>query len=150
MVNSVFTVLSHTVLQVALWLQPLPAGGGSAPAAPPGAPAGPGLMGNLGLIAAMIAFFYFVVLRPQQKQRAEQENLLKSLQKGDKVLTNSGMHGTVVAVDGADVMIEISEKVRVKFKTAAIAERLNGLAATDSKDKKDASAKDKSSTAEAK
>ena len=106
-------------------------------------------MGNVGIIIAMIAFFYFVVLRPQQKQRAEQDNLLKSLQKGDKVLTNSGMYGTVVAIDGDDAVIEISEKVRVKFKRAAIAERLNGLAATDSKSKKESSAKDASS-AEAK
>jgi preprotein translocase subunit YajC len=148
MVYSIYSVLSHSFMQIAFWLQPLPSGGGGAAApagAPPGAaaaPAGPGLLGNVGLIVAMIAFFYFVVLRPQQKQREQAETLLKSLQKGDKVLTNSGMYGTVVAIDGDDATLEISEKVRVKFKRAAIAERLNGLGATDAKSKKDAPAKD--------
>jgi len=49
-------------------------------------------------IAAFAAIFYFIILRPQQKQRREHETSLKSLKKGDEVVTAGGIVGEVIHI----------------------------------------------------
>jgi preprotein translocase subunit YajC len=49
-------------------------------------------------IAAFAAIFYFIVMRPQQKQRREHENSLKSLKKGDEIVTAGGIIGEVIHI----------------------------------------------------
>jgi preprotein translocase subunit YajC len=49
-------------------------------------------------IAAFAAIFYFIVMRPQQKQRKEHESSLKSLKKGDEVVTAGGIIGEVIHI----------------------------------------------------
>ena len=81
-------------------------------AAPAGAPPG-GALGGLPFIMMMIAVFYFVLIRPQQKERRAHESLVASLQKGQRVVTRSGLHGRVDTVDENTVVLEIADKVRV-------------------------------------
>ena len=64
-----------------------------------GAPGGGGSFGPLIFeIAAFAAIFYFIVMRPQQKQRREHETSLKSLKKGDEIVTAGGIVGEVIHI----------------------------------------------------
>jgi len=81
------------------------------------------------MMAAIFAIFYFLLIRPQQKEQKEHQTLLGALQKGDRVATASGMHGKVWEVRDAEVVLEVADKVRIivdksaiKRKTAAPAE----------------------------
>jgi len=59
-------------------------------------------------VAAVIAVFYFIMLRPQQKQQQQHKQMLGALKKGDSVVTQSGMFGRVVTIGEKDLILEIS------------------------------------------
>jgi len=59
-------------------------------------------------VFGVIAVFYFVMLRPQQKQAQQHKQMLGGLKKGDAVITNSGMFGKVVSIGDKDLVLEIS------------------------------------------
>lgn len=81
--------------------------------------AGAGIMDFLPLIA-LLAVFYFLVLRPQQKRAKEVKGMLEAMQKGDEVVTNGGALGRVVKVGEAYVSVEIAEGVVINVQKAAI------------------------------
>ncbi len=120
--------VARAVVSVAFWLQPLQqgTGGAAAPGAAPaqGASPGGGLLGTVLPLVLFAGFFYFAIWRPNQKQRDEQQNLHKGLMKGDRVVTTGGMLATVSGVDGDEVVLEIAEKVKVRFKKEAIASKV--------------------------
>ncbi len=89
---------------------------GSAPASGQGAPAGcaGGGMQSLLFMLLMIAVFYFMLIRPQQKKAKEHTNFLGGLKKGDQVVTRGGVIGKITGVSDATVTLEIQEKVRVR------------------------------------
>ena len=89
-------------------------------AAPAGAPPG-GALGGLPFIMMMIAVFYFVLIRPQQKERRAHETFVGALQKGQRVITRSGLHGRVDTVDENTVVLEIADKVRVTVEKMSVA-----------------------------
>jgi preprotein translocase subunit YajC len=92
-----------------------------AASAPPGGASGPAaFVQPLILFGAMFAIFYFIVLRPQQRQKAERERMLAALKKGDKVVTSSGMHGTVVTLGEHTVTLRVADQVKVEFDRGAI------------------------------
>src|SRR5207237_1242960 len=62
---------------------------------PGGGVGGSQLMPTLIMFGAMFAIFYFLMIRPQQKQRSERDRMLSAIKRGDKVVTTSGMFGTV-------------------------------------------------------
>ncbi|MDR3425189.1 MAG: preprotein translocase subunit YajC [Alphaproteobacteria bacterium] len=64
----------------------------------------------------IFGIFYFLVIRPQQKKFSEQEKMVKALQRGDRVVTSSGIHGKITKLEGdALLMLEIAEGVEVKI-----------------------------------
>ncbi len=67
------------------------------------------------MIVMMFAVFYFLIIRPQQKQRKKHQDLVKSLKRGDTVITNSGIFGEIVAIDDGSVTLEIAKNTRVKM-----------------------------------
>jgi preprotein translocase subunit YajC len=73
--------------------------------------------GMLGLMAPMLlmfAVFYFLLIRPQQKKTKQHRSMLNALQKGDHVLTNGGLLGRIVEVEGDILTVDLGEtKVRV-------------------------------------
>jgi preprotein translocase subunit YajC len=92
-----------------------------AASAPPGGAGGAAaFVQPLILFGAMFAIFYFIVLRPQQRQKAERERMLAALKKGDKVVTSSGMHGTVVTLGEHTVTLRVADQVKVEFDRGAI------------------------------
>ncbi len=75
---------------------------------------------QLVFFAAIFAIFYFLLIRPQQKQKREREALLSAVKKGDRVVTTSGMHGTVVGLDEHTVTLKVSDQVKLQFDRSAI------------------------------
>ena len=83
------------------------------------APQGGGFMEFLPLIA-LLAVFYFLILRPQQKRAKEHKALVEALQKGDEVVTIGGVLGKVTKVAEDNVAVEIADNVVVQVQKAAI------------------------------
>jgi preprotein translocase subunit YajC len=95
-------------------------------------------------IVVMFALLYFVLIRPQNKQRREQTQLLSSLKKGDKLVTIGGLHGSIVDLNEQRVTLKVSETTRVVFERGAIkskvsetGEAINESEKTVSKDKQE-------------
>jgi preprotein translocase subunit YajC len=69
----------------------------------------------------MVAIFYFLLIRPQQRKAKEHRQLLENLKKGDRVLTNGGIIGTIINIDDQMVVLEIADKVRIELARPYIA-----------------------------
>ncbi len=77
--------------------------------------------GSIIMIIALVAIFYFFMIRPQSKRQKEERQFRESLQKGDKVVTIGGLHGRIREVknDGT-VVVEIAENVKITVELNAI------------------------------
>lgn len=64
--------------------------------------------------------FYLIVLRPEQKQKKLRLAMLADMKKGDKVITNSGLYGTIVQIQDGVVTLQVAENVRMKYALSAI------------------------------
>ncbi|MBK9160802.1 MAG: preprotein translocase subunit YajC [Nitrosomonadales bacterium] len=84
-----------------------------------GAPAGGGFMDYLPLIA-LIAVFYFLILRPQQIRAKEHKAMIEALQKGDEIVTVGGQVGHVSKIFEQYVSMEIAENTEVMVQKTAI------------------------------
>jgi preprotein translocase subunit YajC len=73
------------------------------------------------MMAAVIFIFYFMMIRPQQKRMKEHQELLKQIKPGDKVITSSGMHGTVSSVQDSTVKVTVADNMHIVFDKSAIA-----------------------------
>ncbi len=72
---------------------------------------------TFGILGVM---FYFLLIRPQQKQRKDQENLIKNVKTGDKILLNSGIFGIVSNVKDKTLMVKIADNVKVEVLKSAV------------------------------
>ena len=80
---------------------------------------------NLVPILGMLVIFYFFLLRPQQKRASQHKKMLEALEKGDKVITSGGLHGTVASVGDTTAEIMIADNVKVKILKSAVTEKTN-------------------------
>jgi preprotein translocase subunit YajC len=65
--------------------------------------------------------FYFLLIRPQQKQRKEQQKLIEALKTGDKVVTSSGIYGLISNVKEKTVLLKVADNVKIEIDKAAVA-----------------------------
>ena len=73
------------------------------------------------MIVVMVAIFYFMLIRPENKRKKEAEQMRSALKKGDWLTTIGGLYGKVVAITDRTVVLETSEdRVRVEFLKSAI------------------------------
>jgi preprotein translocase subunit YajC len=72
--------------------------------------------------AIMVAFLYFMILRPQQARAKEQAAKLSSIKRGDQVVLSSGVVGKVVRIEEAELGLEIAPNVSVKVIKSMIAD----------------------------
>lgn len=86
----------------------------------PGGNAGSSVAVQILFFAALFAIFYFLLIRPQQKQRKEREAMLTSVKRGDRVVTSSGLHGTVVGLNEHTVVLKVTDQVKLEFDRSAI------------------------------
>jgi preprotein translocase subunit YajC len=90
-------------------------------AAPPGGGGGTGaLMTQVVFFVAIFAIFYFLMIRPQQRQKRAREDMLRAIKKGDRVVTTGGMHGTVIGLSEHTVTLRVADQVKLEFDRPAI------------------------------
>ncbi len=90
---------------------------------------GGGILSMVLMFGAMFAIMYFVLIRPQQKQQKRHQELIASLKKGDEVVLSSGIFGKIFSVDDKFVMLEISDKIKVKVLKNAVQAMMSSAAA---------------------
>ena len=87
--------------------------------APPTGEGGGTIMSFLPLVA-IIAIFYFLILRPQNKKQKETQKMLSAIRKGDRVVTICGIHGIIQSVKDSTVIVKVDDNVKLEFNRAAI------------------------------
>jgi preprotein translocase subunit YajC len=88
--------------------------------AQPGGEGGGSPMGLLLPLFGMLAIFYFLLIRPQQKKQRHLQQMIGALKKGDRVLTTGGIYGTVLNVKEHIVVLKIAEDVKVEVVKNAV------------------------------
>jgi len=88
-----------------------------APAAPQ---SGMGQYSGFIMIAAMIAIFYFLMIRPQQKKQKDLQRSREAMKNGDKVITAGGIHGRIKEVSDTSMLIEVSDGVRIRVEKSSV------------------------------
>ncbi len=89
------------------------------------APAGEGGSGAPALLnflplVLIVAVFYFLIIRPQQKQQKKRQAMIEAVKKGDRILTNGGLYATVLNVKGDIVVATIADGVKVEISKQAV------------------------------
>jgi preprotein translocase subunit YajC len=75
-------------------------------------------------IVGVFAVVYFLIIRPQTRERQEHDKLVASLARGDRVVTASGVHGVIANVAPDTVLLEVAEKTRIVIDKGTVARRL--------------------------
>lgn len=75
-------------------------------------------------ILILIAVMYFFFFRPQMKKQKEERNFSNSVAKGNRVVTNSGIHGKILEVGETHVILE-SENSRLKVEKSSLSKELS-------------------------
>jgi len=88
-----------------------------------GTGSGGGGNGLISLIPFAIIFvlFYFLLIRPQQKKQKQQQALVEAVKKGDKIITTSGIWGTITNIGKDTVTLQIADNVKIKMQRENIA-----------------------------
>jgi preprotein translocase subunit YajC len=80
-------------------------------------------LGNpLLMMIVVMGIFYVMLILPQQRQRKKTQAMLAALKNGDKIITNSGIYGTVNGIDGETVILKIADQVKIRIARSAIAQ----------------------------
>lgn len=77
---------------------------------------------NLLIIALMFALFWFLIIRPQQKRQKEIREMHANLQKGDKIITIGGLHGTIESLDEKKIVLNVGDNTKLTYDRAAVRE----------------------------
>ena len=88
--------------------------------APSGNGGGGSFISTIIMFGAIFLIFYFMIIRPQQKRSKEREKMLSNIQKGDKIVTSGGLHGTIAGLDEKTVLLQVGDNVKLKFERSAI------------------------------
>ena len=82
---------------------------------------GAGGMGStLFILIAIIAVFYFYMIRPQQKKQKELQKSREAMTNGDRVVTAGGIHGRIKEVGDTWFLVEVADGVRLKFEKSSV------------------------------
>lgn len=71
------------------------------------------------------AIFYFLVIRPQQKQQKQHKSMLSELQKGDKIVSSGGLICTVIKAEEDFIKVSISDGVIVKLDKSFVSKKID-------------------------
>ena len=75
---------------------------------------------SMGFLVLLFAVFYFIAIRPQRKRQKEHADMVGNLQKGDEVVTNSGILGKVIRIEDDYVLLQVAPNVELKFQKMAV------------------------------
>ena len=82
------------------------------------------LIGSLWPLLLMFVVIFFFFIRPQAKKQKEQAKFLESLDKGEEVVTTSGMIGRINKIDGSIVTLTIAEKTFIRITKGSISKEM--------------------------
>lgn len=99
---------------------------------PGGSQQGNPLVSLLPLILIFVVF-YFLLILPQQRKQKQHQKLLEGLNKGDRVITSSGIYGTVVNVKEHTVLLLIADGVKVEIEKGHITNKLSRVGDSQSR-----------------
>lgn len=108
-------------LAVTLFMPILAAAESAAPQTPPPAWA------QMVPLILMVAIFYFLILRPQQKREKQRQGFISALKRGDEVVLSSGILGRVEGLTDQVITLEIADGVRVKVLRSSIASSVQAV-----------------------
>lgn len=72
------------------------------------------------MFVVIIVLFWVMLIRPQRKAQKEQKARIEALQRGDKVITNAGLHGFIEKVNDRTVSVKIAEGVVIELEKSAV------------------------------
>ena len=78
----------------------------------------------ISFLVAMVAVFYFLLIRPQQRRQRQQRSLIESVEVGDEIMTIGGIFGTVREMDDESVTVEVAPNIEIRFVKSAISRKL--------------------------
>jgi preprotein translocase subunit YajC len=81
-----------------------------------------GLGGFVLPLLLMFGIMYFLVILPQSRQRKKMQEMLGAVKNGDKVITTSGIYGTINGIDGDTFILKVADNVKIRIARAAIAQ----------------------------
>lgn len=91
-------------------------------------------MGSLIMIVALIAIFYFFMIRPQQKRQKKIKEERAAMKKGDSVITAGGIYGRIREVTDTYFLVEIDKETKVKVDKNMVYSAADPTAATEAAD----------------
>jgi preprotein translocase subunit YajC len=74
------------------------------------------------MMIIVMGIFYVMLILPQQRQRKKTQAMLAALKNGDKIITSSGIYGTVNGIDGETVILKVADQVKIRIARSAIAQ----------------------------
>jgi preprotein translocase subunit YajC len=95
-------------------------------------------------LVLILGVFWFLIIRPQQKKQKEHQRMVESLSKGDKVVTNGGIFGTIVKVGDDRITLEVASKVQINIELQQVS-RMDKKTGVKKDEEKDDSKEEKKS-----
>lgn len=75
-------------------------------------------------MVAIFAIFYFLLIRPHRKEQKKHEEMIEGLRKGDEIVTNGGVIGTIVHADGDRLTIKTADDTRLLVQRGRVAQKM--------------------------
>lgn len=97
-----------------------------AAAQPPGGAGSSSVLIQILFFAGIFAIFYFLLIRPQQKQRKERDRMMSTLKRGDRVVTTGGLHGTIVGLGEQTIVLKVADQVKLEVDRQAVGRIVSG------------------------
>jgi len=85
----------------------------------------PNLIGTFLPFILLFAIFYFLIIRPQQKQQKAHQEMVDGLQKGDKIITNGGLIVTVLKAEADFLKVKLNDDMIVKLDKAFVSKKVD-------------------------
>lgn len=100
--------------------------------------AGGGLGGFLPFLLIIVVFYFFMI-RPQMKRQKDEKNFRSEIRKGQRVVTNGGMHGKITEMTDNTITLEVQNGIKIKMEKASISKELSAqyIKTEDKKGKSD-------------
>lgn len=80
----------------------------------------PSMLPNIIMIVALVAVFYFFMIRPQQKRQKQMKEFRSALGKGSKVMTSGGIYGTIADTKESTFIVQIAKEVKIEVDKTAV------------------------------
>lgn len=80
-----------------------------------------GLLGQFAPFVLIFIIFWFLLIAPARRRQKAHQNMLDELKRGDRVVTNGGLHGEVAGIEGGLVFLKIADNVKVRVSKSAVA-----------------------------